>query len=65
MATAQFGIFAVGTSSHCYLEFRARPEVTADDLIRAVADLEEPHTTVGGVNLVAGIRPSLWSAVAP
>jgi putative iron-dependent peroxidase len=65
VATAQFGIFAVGTSSHCYLEFRARPEVTADELIRAVADLEEPHTTVGGVNLVAGIRPSLWSAVAP
>jgi hypothetical protein len=27
--------------------------------------LREPRTTIGGVNLVAGFRPELWSKVAP
>jgi putative iron-dependent peroxidase len=63
MATAQFGIFAIGTSAHCYLEFDARPGVSAIDLVRAVADLDEPHSTVGGANLVVGFRPELWAQV--
>ncbi|MEP6697960.1 MAG: Dyp-type peroxidase [Pseudonocardiales bacterium] len=65
MATAQSGIFAVGTSSHCFLEFASRPDTTAAELVQALADLEEPHTTVGGVNLVLGVRPTIWSQVAP
>ena len=40
----QAGIFALGTASHAYLEL----------------DLREPRTTIGGVNLVAGLRPELW-----
>lgn len=65
MATAQSGIFAVGTSSHCFLEFTRRPGSEPEALVRALADLEEPHTTVGGVNLVVGVRPSLWGQVVP
>ena len=64
MATAQFGIFAIGTSAHCYLEFDSRPGVEPAALARAVADLDEPHSTVGGLNLVIGFRPELWTAVA-
>jgi porphyrinogen peroxidase len=62
--TPQFGIFAVGTSAHSFLEFTIRPDTTPLDLVRAVAELEEPHTTVGGVNIVVGVRPSIWARVA-
>ncbi|UQX88800.1 Dyp-type peroxidase [Jatrophihabitans telluris] len=65
MATAQFGIFAVGTSAHCFLEFSLKPGVDPQTLATAIADIEEPHTTVGGANLVTGLRPSLWSGLAP
>jgi putative iron-dependent peroxidase len=30
-----------------------------------VADLQEPRTTVSGVNIVLGVRPSIWAQVAP
>jgi putative iron-dependent peroxidase len=62
MASPQTGIFAIGTSAHGYLELDALPGVTTAELLRAVAELEEPHTTLGAVNLVIGIRPSLWPA---
>ena len=64
MVTPQFGIFAVGTSAHSFLEFTIRPDTTPLELVRAVADVEEPHTTVGGVNIVVGVRPSIWARVA-
>src|SRR2546422_10098298 len=38
---------------------------TARLLVSAIASLREPRTTMGGVNLVAGFRPELWSEVAP
>lgn len=65
MGSPQSGIFAVGASAHCFLELDAREGTTALALVRAVADLEEPHTTVGGVNLVVGLRPTVWADVAP
>jgi putative iron-dependent peroxidase len=65
MATAQVGIFAVGTAAHCYLEFDARAGIGDGTLVTAVAGLSEPRTTVGGVNLVIGVRPELWARVAP
>jgi porphyrinogen peroxidase len=64
VATPQFGIFAVGTSAHSFLEFTIRPDTAPLELVRAVADVEEPHTTVGGVNIVVGVRPSIWAQVA-
>ena len=65
MSTPQSGIFALGTASHAYLEFDAREEGAARDLVSVVASLREPRTTMGGVNLVAGFRPELWREVAP
>jgi putative iron-dependent peroxidase len=65
MPTAQSGIFALGTGSHAYLEFTCHPGVAPIDLARAVADLREPRTTTGGVNLVVGFRPSVWAQIAP
>ena len=62
MNEPQGGIFALGTQSHAYLEFDA----AGDDgrVVRAIASLREPRTTMGGVNLVAGFRPELWRDVA-
>jgi len=62
--TPQGGIFALGTASHAYLEFDAVP-ARAHDLVHTVAALREPRTTMGGINLVAGFRPSLWRAAVP
>jgi porphyrinogen peroxidase len=61
----QSGIFALGTASHAYLEFDARPGTAEHEIVGAIASLREPRTTMGGVNLVAGFRPELWRAVAP
>jgi len=58
--TPQAGIFALGTASHAYLEFALRPGGDPAGLLRRLADLREPRTTIGGVNLVAGLRPELW-----
>ncbi len=65
MATPQTGIFALGTLSHAYLELDRRQGADARELVRRVAGLREPRTTIGGVNLVAGFRPELWASVAP
>jgi putative iron-dependent peroxidase len=64
MARPQVGIFALGTSAHCYLEFDRRSGVSDTDFVRAVAELEEPHASLGGVNLVLGVRPELWAVVS-
>jgi porphyrinogen peroxidase len=63
--TAQPGIFALGTSEHCYLELDLAAAATATDLVRTLAGLTEPLSTVGGVNLVVGVRPALWRELAP
>jgi putative iron-dependent peroxidase len=65
MPTAQTGIFALGTSSHAYLEFELLKGQSGRDLVAAISSLREPRTTIGGVNLVVGFRPELWSQVAP
>ena len=65
MSTPQSGIFALGTSSHAYLELDARSAESAVELVSAVAALREPRTTMGGVNLVAGFRPELWRKLVP
>ena len=65
MPSPQTGIFALGTSSHAYLELDLDPGVAATAAVERVASLREPRTTIGGVNLVAGFRPELWAQVAP
>jgi hypothetical protein len=53
VATPQTGIFALGTMAHAYLELDRRPDTDGGPLVRTVAGLREPRTTIGGVNLVA------------
>jgi putative iron-dependent peroxidase len=65
MRTPQSGIFALGTSSHAYLEFEIEVGAAGNELVPVVAAMREPRTTMGGVNLVAGFAPELWREVAP
>jgi putative iron-dependent peroxidase len=65
MRAPQSGIFALGTTSHAYLEFDVASGESGPGLVAAIASLREPRTTMGGVNLVAGFRPELWREVAP
>jgi putative iron-dependent peroxidase len=65
MLTAQSGIFALGTGSHAYLEFTLQPDVAPLHLATAIDALPAPRMTTGGLNLVVGFRPSLWSRIAP
>jgi putative iron-dependent peroxidase len=65
MRVAQSGIFALGTGSHSYLEFDLLESADPLVMVNAIANLREPRTTTGGVNLVAGFRPSLWERIAP
>jgi putative iron-dependent peroxidase len=65
MKNPQAGIFALGTSSHAYLEFDAVDGRHGRDVVAAIASLREPRTTMGGINLVAGFRPELWSSIVP
>jgi putative iron-dependent peroxidase len=64
MKNPQSGIFALGTTSHAYLEFDASGR-DGHALVRGIASLREPRTTMGGVNLVAGFRPELWQSLVP
>src|SRR5437899_2104582 len=66
MTTPQSGIFALGTASHSYVEFDLNAgRGDSGALVQALANLREPRTTMGGVNLVSGFRPELWREVAP
>jgi putative iron-dependent peroxidase len=65
MHVPQSGIFALGTSSHSYLEFDLNKAADPLKLVQLIASLKEPRMTTGGVNLVVGFRPSLWRQVAP
>jgi porphyrinogen peroxidase len=65
MATAQPGIFALGTTEHLYVELDLVPGVAALDLVTALATVVGPDTTVRGVNVVVGLRPELWASLSP
>ncbi len=65
MNAPQSGILALGSPSHAYLEFDLRPGADGRALVMAMADVREPRTTIGGVNLVSGFRPELWRQVDP
>jgi putative iron-dependent peroxidase len=65
MYTPQAGIFALGTSSHAYLEFDLLDAKQRQQFAAALASIREPRTTTGGVNFVIGLRPELWREIAP
>lgn len=60
MYTPQAGIFALGTSSHAYLEFDILDAKKRKEFISTISAIREPRTTTGGVNFVIGFRPELW-----
>ncbi len=65
MYTPQAGIFALGTSSHAYLEFDILDAKNFKQFASAISAIREPRTTTGGVNFVIGFRPELWREIAP
>src|ERR1700753_4031840 len=65
MYTPQAGIFALGTSSHAYLEYAILAVSTQAECASTIASIREPRTTTGGVNFVIGFRPELWRELVP
>jgi putative iron-dependent peroxidase len=65
VSAPQPGIFALGTLAHSYVELDLADGASPSDLVSAVAGLEEPRTTMGGVNLVSGFRPEVWDGPVP
>ncbi|MGC1371469.1 MAG: Dyp-type peroxidase [Candidatus Sulfotelmatobacter sp.] len=65
MYTPQAGIFALGTSSHTYLEFDIVDAKKRQEFASTIAAIREPRTTTGGVNFVIGFRPELWRSLVP
>jgi putative iron-dependent peroxidase len=65
MDTPQAGIFALGTSSHAYLEFDILDAKNRKQFASTISAIREPRTTTGGVNFVIGFRPELWRDLVP
>jgi len=65
MYTPQAGIFALGTSSHAYLEFDVLDKAKLNEFTSTISAIREPRTTTGGVNFVIGFRPELWREILP
>jgi porphyrinogen peroxidase len=65
MYTPQAGIFALGTSSHAYLEFDILDAKKCREFAATISAIREPRTTTGGVNFVIGFRPELWRDILP
>jgi len=65
MYTPQAGIFALGTSSHAYLEFDILDAKKGHEFASTISAIREPRTTTGGVNFVIGFRPELWCDIVP
>jgi putative iron-dependent peroxidase len=65
MYTPQAGIFALGTSSHAYLEFDVLDAKKPGEFASTICAIREPRTTTGGVNFVIGFRPELWHDIVP
>jgi porphyrinogen peroxidase len=65
MNTPQAGIFALGTSSHAYLEFDILNARERRRFAATISAIREPRTTTGGVNFVIGFRPELWREIVP
>jgi putative iron-dependent peroxidase len=65
MYTPQAGIFALGTSSHAYLEFDILEATKCREFAKTISAIREPRTTTGGVNFVIGFRPELWRDIVP
>lgn len=65
MYTPQAGIFALGTSSHAYLEFDLLDAKRCKEFASTISSIREPRTTTAGVNFVIGFRPELLRNLLP
>jgi len=65
MASPQYGIFALGTRSHYYLELDLLPGAEPAEMVAALSLVHQARCTTGGANLVAGVAPSIWRSLAP
>lgn len=63
MAYPQTGLFSLGENAQAHFELDLRTPQGASELARALLEFDRPHSTVSGVNLVIGFRPSLWAAM--
>ncbi|WP_432828974.1 Dyp-type peroxidase [Dactylosporangium sp. CA-092794] len=61
--TPQPGIFAAALAEHTYMEFDLRPGVPLRDLVAALTAVGEPMPATGAINVVIGVRPSLWEPI--
>lgn len=61
----QPGIFALGATDNVYIEFDLLPETPFSALVTALANLSQPLSTLGKVNLVIALRPSGLRELAP
>ncbi|GAA4251387.1 Dyp-type peroxidase [Dactylosporangium darangshiense] len=61
--TPQPGIFAAALAEHAYMEFDRRDGTSVRELLEALTAVGEPMPATGAINVVIGIRPSLWSPV--
>ncbi|MEV6924204.1 Dyp-type peroxidase [Dactylosporangium sp. NPDC051485] len=59
--TPQPGIFAAALAEHVYLEFDLRPGVAVRELLTALTAVGEPMPATGAINVVVGVRPSVWT----
>lgn len=64
VATAQPGIFALGTRTHHHLELDVHPAATTEAIADALRALRGPTGTAGGANIVVGFGPELWASLA-
>jgi putative iron-dependent peroxidase len=65
VVSAQPGIFALGTTDHCYVELDLVAGKDPAELVSALAALSGRETTISGVNVVIGFRPELWAQLSP
>ena len=61
----QPGIFALADPEHSFVELDLLEGADPADLVKALASLSGPETTITGVNFVIGVRPEVWARVAP
>lgn len=60
----QPGVLALGTSDHGYLELDLTDPGQLAAVLRIATELVVELSTTAGVNLVIGVRPSLWQRIA-
>lgn len=65
MSEPQAGLFATGSNSHAYLEFTLLADSGGLEAVKAIGSLELLQDTANGLNVVVGIRPSIWGQIAP